>query len=242
MLVKVAESSFDVPKSKRKKPLKQGVSKELNEAWKIYNRAFKQYNIAGKPTEKSHPAKKARDEARGNLRKIRRMERKSTSEKNHNELMKTHKENVAKVSKTLKQISGLNKSTKISFIDTLKGRYSDENVLEGFCANAESLATPIDNPDYCTEFYRMVQEDNKYILEFSSDQNHTYPLMTMEDLKNILFKKLKLNKASDIYQLSVEHLRYAGDGTLVYILETINKLLDNVNYMASPEIKERKSR
>ncbi len=44
MLVKVAETTFDVPKSKKKKPLKPGISKELNEAWKVYNRAFKQYH------------------------------------------------------------------------------------------------------------------------------------------------------------------------------------------------------
>ena len=166
-----------------------------------------------------------------------RNERNARSEKNHNELMETHCNNIAKVSKKLNQLGCGNKTPELEFIDTLNGRYSGDNVLEGFCSNAETLATPIKNPDYCSEFYNMVVEDNQYILEFSSDLAESYPLMSRDDLHNILFKKLKLNKASDVYQLSVEHLRYAGDETLGHILEVINSLLNNVNYLSSPEVK-----
>ena len=237
MLVKAATASFEPPKPPKKNTSKRGFSKDLTAAWRVYNIAFKQFTAAGRPTENTHPAKMARDEARAELRKIRRTERNAKSERNHNDLMETHRNNIVKVSKKLSQLSGGNKSPDLDYIDTLNGRYSGDNILEGFCSNAETLATPIENPEYCSEFYNMVCEDNNYILEFSSDQTESYPLMSPDDLRNILFKKLKLNKASDVYQLSVEHLRYAGDETLGYILATVNKLLDHVNYLASPEVK-----
>ena len=61
--------------------------------------------------------------------------------------------------------------------------------------------------------------------------------MTTQDLNKILFKKLKLGKASDIHRLSVEHLRYAGEDALEQVRLTVNDLLKNMNAVASPEIK-----
>ena len=146
--------------------------------------------------------------------------------------MKTHSGNISQVPKNLKQNRGdQNNSTSLDFIETLNG------ILEGFCSNAETLATPTENDDYNLEFYNMVNEDNSYISQITAMQNSSYPLMTLEDLKSILFKKLKLNKAADIHQLSVEHLRFAGDEVLEHILEVINGLLVHVEYMSSPEIK-----
>ena len=61
--------------------------------------------------------------------------------------------------------------------------------------------------------------------------------MSLEDLKEILYKKLKLNKAADIHQLSVEHLRHAGEEVLGHVLEVINGLLEHVEYMSASEVK-----
>ena len=60
--------------------------------------------------------------------------------------------------------------------------------------------------------------------------------MTLLNFKEILFKRLKLNKACDIFMLTVEHLRYAGDETLSIILSLINRIIDNVNYLSSPQL------
>ena len=60
--------------------------------------------------------------------------------------------------------------------------------------------------------------------------------MKLCDLKEILFKRLKLNKACDIYMLTVEHLRYAGDTALSYILQLLNKIIDNLNYLSPPQL------
>ena len=36
--------------------------------------------------------------------------------------------------------------------------------------------------------------------------------------------------------LTVEHLRYSGDSTLTLILSLINKIIDNLNYLSSPQL------
>ena len=51
-----------------------------------------------------------------------------------------------------------------------------------------------------------------------------------------MFKRLKLNKACDIYKLTVEHLRYCGEETLSLILQLLNLIIDNLNYLSSPQL------
>ena len=60
--------------------------------------------------------------------------------------------------------------------------------------------------------------------------------MQFSDLKDILFKKLKLGKACDVFMLTVEHLRNAGDSTLLLLLDLINLIIDNLNYLSSPQL------
>ena len=60
--------------------------------------------------------------------------------------------------------------------------------------------------------------------------------MTLNVLKDIVFQKLKLNKACDVFMLTVEHLRNAGDNTLIIILRLLNIIIDNVNFLSSPQL------
>ena len=60
--------------------------------------------------------------------------------------------------------------------------------------------------------------------------------MEISDLKTILYKKLKLGKACDMYMLTVEHLRHAGDASLLLLLDLLNLIIDNLNYLSSPQL------
>ena len=60
----------------------------------------------------------------------------------------------------------------------------------------------------------MAIEDIMIIFDITAESNVTIPPMKINDLKRILFIKLKLNKACDVYMLTVEHLRCAGDESL----------------------------
>ena len=59
----------------------------------MYDRAFRKFRAAGRPSDKQHPDQVARDAARAELRRVRRLETKQEAEKNHNDLMMTHSGN-----------------------------------------------------------------------------------------------------------------------------------------------------
>ena len=59
--------------------------------------------------------------------------------------------------------------------------------------------------------------------------------MTSIDLQKIIFSQLKPNKASDIYMLSVEHIRNAD--AQGHILTLLNLIIDDINNVSCPEIK-----
>ena len=54
--------------------------------------------------------------------------------------------------------------------------------------------------------------------------------MSLSDLKEIIFKRLKLNKVCDVFKLTIEHLRNDGDGNLSLILQIINLTIDHLDY------------
>ena len=156
--------------------------------------------------------------------------------KDHEELMSTFSTNISQVCRKLRQIRGVHsKSLDFPFIETLNGKYSGNNILEGFCSNTETLC----NSDVIEDdngFYKMCVEDNMMIFEISKQEDIKIPHMSLANLKDILFKKLKLNKACDIYMLTVEHLRYAGDKSLLQISSLLNSIINNINYLSSSQL------
>ena len=152
--------------------------------------------------------------------------------------MKAHANDINSVCSKLKQIRGEKlRNTKLEYIETLCGTYTGDNVLEGFCANTEKLC----NQSSCSEgenneFLKMCSEDNQIILELIADDELKIPKMKLNQLKEIIFKKLKLKKACDIFKLTVEHLRYCGDNTLQLILQLLNAIIEHLNYLSSPQL------
>ena len=150
--------------------------------------------------------------------------------------MSTFSHDINQIYRKLKKIRGVNiKNRKITEIETLNGTYSGENIVEGFCANTEILCQ--DNSSVTEhQFYKMCEQDNMIIMEISQNENMKIPHMNIQNLKDILFKRLKLNKACDVYKLSVEHLRYAGDESLGSVVCLLNKIIDNINYLSSTQL------
>ena len=125
----------------------------------------------------------------------------------------------------------------IPSIETLCGNYTGENVLEGFCANTEKLCNVNnDGSELDHEFYKMCLEDNQIIFELISEDEIRIPHMQLVQLRDIIFKRLKLNKACDIFKLTVEHLRNCGEKTLSLILRLLNSIIDHLNYLSSPQL------
>ena len=81
----------------------------------------------------------------------------------------------------------------------------------------------------------MCVKDNEIIFEIT-DNECKIPYIQLKDLKDILFRKLKLGKACDTFMLTVEHLRYAGNATLLLLIDLLNLIIDNLNYLSSPQL------
>ena len=56
--------------------------------------------------------------------------------------------------------------------------------------------------------------------------------ITIEKLKEIVNKKLKKNKACDLYHLTPEHLKYAGEKSLKLLCNLINRILKDLEYLS----------
>ena len=211
-LVTSAESSF--PTSK---PVKRSQSIKRNKiqfseihiaAYESHKQVCQYWRQSGRPSDPNHPAKKAKLESQRRLQKIAREEQFKRALDTHESLMASFSKDINYVYKELKKHRGEHSNNNdIPYIETLNGTFSDKNVLEGFCSNTETLCnrkTSIeDNP-----FYKMCIEDNIIIFDIEKDHPTVpIPLMTLERLKMIIFKRLKTGKACDINKLTVEHLR-----------------------------------
>lgn len=137
MLLISAEKNFDTisPKVKRSPAKNPFFSVEHKQAYASHEKICKLWRSAGRPTASGHPAKIAKLESQRNLQRIARDEKSMKERTNHDDLMTTFSQNASQICRKLKQIRGENlKSIDLPFIDTLNGRFSGNNVLEGFCS------------------------------------------------------------------------------------------------------------
>ena len=123
-------------------------------------------------------------------------------------------------------------------LETPVGTFYGNDILEGFAADAEHLGKPSgDNGNFDREFYNLCVLDNLYIFEFKGEDQVRIPTMNLTDLEDILEKKMKLGKACDYYQLTVEHLRFCGGAAKICILRLLNNIIENINYLTCPQVK-----
>ena len=233
------EINFDTinHNSDKKKAEFPRFTSEQVQAYEDHKRACKSWREAGRPKDNTDPAKALKLTTQKNLQRINRLYSSEKAHKLHEELMTVHSNDISKVSKKLKSIRGeTNRGNAIPFVETLCGTFEDINVLEGFRANTEKLCNRNNEVVIENDFYEMCVKDNEIIFNLTATDEVSIPRITLENLKDIIFKKLKLNKACDVYKLTVEHLRYAGDENLELLLILLNRIIDNLNTLSSPQL------
>ena len=238
-LVLSAEQNFECSQPIKKQVKNLPIfSKEVNQAYQDHRRICSDWRTAGRPSDKHNIFKMQKLQSQKKLQKLSRAEKNMKALNAHNELMEAHSTSFSQMFHKLQKLRSDNlKRSEIPFIDTLAGRYSCQNVLEGFCRNTEILCNEDDfSEKFDKSFYNMCVEDNSIIFELSSVENVTIPPMKIEDLKHIIFKTLKLGKACDVYMLTVEHLRHAGDRTLNLLLDLLNLIIRNLSCLSSPQL------
>ena len=152
--------------------------------------------------------------------------------------MHLNKSDKSRIFAAVKKLRGKYSSTSPSVLHTPVGTYTDQDVLEGFAADAEHLGKSNEGSYWFDQgFYKLCKLDNLYIFELSCETPVEIPPMTIADLNRILDKKMKSGKACDIYQLTVEHLRNCGDKAKQCILALVNRILLNIYFLSCQQIK-----
>ena len=234
-----AENNFATtnPNYGKKKVCPPKFSSEQTQAYNEHRKACKIWREAGRPQDSAPPAKAHKLFTQRNLQSINRKHSSEKAIKLHEELMDVHLNDMSKVCKKLKSYRGENvRSVNIPDIETLCGKFDGENVLEGFCANTEKLCNRDQDSVIQSQFYNMCVKDNEVIINLTTEEEISIPKMTLTNLKDIIFKRLKLNKACDVYKLTVEHLRFAGDENLSLLLILLNKIIGNLNNLSSKQL------
>ena len=119
---------------------------DLKIAHKKHEEICRLWRKAGRPKDNLHPAKQLKLSSQ---RYLQNMTRQFESEKSinlQNKIMSYKCHKFTKVCKILKPLRGNSKiNIDIPYIDTLAGRYSKQNVLEGFRRNTEILCNNNDS-------------------------------------------------------------------------------------------------
>ena len=134
VMVISAKNNFDTrtPKSYKKPNQKSFFSIEHREAFKNHEKICKIWRNEGRPLNKDHPIRLAKVESQRKLQRITRTEKSANEQKNHEELMSTFSQNISQVCRKLNKIRGeKSRSLDLPYIETLNGKYSGENILEG---------------------------------------------------------------------------------------------------------------
>ena len=239
MIALCAKKCFETKKSKGTcKKATPRFSRELNDAYQDHKHTCNEWRKAGRPLSADHPAKQAKLISQRRIQKISREEIANHARANHDDLMATYKTNISDVCKKVKKIMGkTSKPTDIPEIETLVGKFRGDNVLEGFRANTEYLCNEKSTKNFSDDFLERCHEDLIIINEISQHEDLKIPPITPQDLQNIIHRKFKNNKACDIYQLTPEHLKYAGEKFIDVLCTLINRVLSNLSFLSAPEFK-----
>ena len=237
LLVKCASMVFKTSSSKNQK-LPKRVPKDIRQAQATLKKCWNIWKNAGKPGCTASAARQDYRDARANLQRLSRHKNNLHNIKQNNHLMHLNHTNKSKIFAVLKKVRGDYSTNMTSVLHTPVGTFSGQDVLEGFASDTEYLGKSNEGNEYFDQkFYKLCKLDNLYIFEISSQNPVKIPPMSMAQLNNILNGRMKLGKACDIYQLTVEHLRYCGDKAKGHILVFINRILQNIYFLSCQQLK-----
>ena len=240
LLVKSAEICLEIKPNRREDQRKRKLpSPQLEQTYLKMRKCFMRWKETGKSKDPGDASYIAYKSARSLFQRIRRQESTLKYIKQNNIIMQADKDNKRQFFSIIKNLRSTKMSKPPTTLHTPAGTYHGTNVLEGFTADAELLGQAVDtSPEFDNEFYKICILDNHYIFEFKGEDSVKIPDMKITDLEQILMKEMKLKKACDIYKLTVEHLRYAGDEAKHAILRLLNDIIHNIYFLTCPQIKK----
>ena len=236
LLVKSAEICLD------SKPVRKGCksrpSPQVNQAWKHLQKCIKLWKKSGKKRDKTDILFVKYKQARADFQRVRRYQYNLKTIRSNNQLMQSHFSDRNKHFKLIKQLRGQHTQKTLTMLDTPAGQYHGSDTLEGFAKDAELLGCFVgESSEFDNHFYRLCVQDNQFIFDFKDDNYMKIPKMKYEDLEKIINKEMKKRKACDIYRLTTEHLKHAGEKAKLVILNLINDIIGNIYYLSCSQVK-----
>ena len=236
LLVKSAEICLD------SKPVRKGCksrpSPQVNQAWKHLQKCIKLWKKSGKKRDKTDILFVKYKQARADFQRVRRYQYNLKTIRSNNQLMQSHFSDRNKHFKLIKQLRGQHTQKTLTMLDTPAGQYHGSDTLEGFAKDAELLGCFVgESSEFDNHFYRLCVQDNQFIFDFKDDTYMKIPKMKYEDLEKIINKEMKKGKACDIYRLTTEHLKHAGEKAKLVILNLINDIIGNIYYLSCSQVK-----
>ena len=101
---------------------------------------------------------------------------------------------------------------------------TDEDVREGWAANFQKLATPLESERFDKDYKDMVDFDVAAIARLCELEDRPVLPVTEEEVRAAL-KKLKNNKAVDVMGLTSEHFKLGGCDLAVFLTAFLNYLI-----------------
>ena len=238
LLVKSAELCFP-RKSNPPAVRKSRPPPKVHQAWKHLDKCFKIWKKEGKVKTTNSVSYTRYKQARANFQQTRRHQHNLKTIHLNNELMYSNISDRNKHYKLVKKLRGSKSRKSLTALHTPAGDYFGKDTLEGFAGDAELLGRAVgERPEYDNAFYRLCIQDNQYIFEFKEENSMKIPKMTIEDLNKIINEEMKRGKACDIYKLKAEHLKFAGIEGKLAVLNLVNDVIENISYLACPQVKE----
>ena len=236
LLVKAAEVSVDISTTSPAKRAKYPPI--LHQAWQHLSKMYKIWKISGKPRSQYNSLFVKFRQARANFQCIRRQADNLKNIKRNNILMHTMKTDRNKHLRIVKNMRGYKSKPSLTVLHTPVGDFYGKDVLEGFACDTELLGKAVgENNEYDNKFYKLCVQDNKFIFDLKSENKLKIPEMSLADLDRIIDKEMKVGKACDIYRLTAEHLKNAGHEARAVLLNLINEIIRNMQYLACPQVK-----
>ena len=191
-------------------------NKESNHAWAQ----------AGKPRSPDHPTVIERKRTKCKLRSAIRRSRAISRKRDYEEIMEADGDNKLLFYKLIQR----QRSTKSTDTDNLvidgNEMRGDDEVMQGFKEYFRDLAVPKLSDDYC-ENYKATAEFKEvllYDMYQNIDHSATTEPLNLDDIKKIV-SSCKNRKAQDSDNITAEHFKFAGSGTLHDLMVIINSIL-----------------
>ena len=192
-------------------------SKVVHLQWKDAGRPS---NICPIATERKAIKRQLRSEIRRSTRAL--------TDQHYEDIMKARSEDTKLFHKLVKlQRSKTTTMTSLLVMDD-DNLTDPEDICDGFRKHFNKLAATKDDPDFSAQFKSNADFKVAQIDKWLNEQHHKMEPATTEEVQKLI-ASFKNGKSQDCFDVTAEHLKYAGPNVVLLLTRIINYILDTAS-------------